>query len=72
VFGVFKSAELADKFIADNGSSFSLDIIKAQTNNWVLLETNETSVDKTEFIGADNDMINNMVAQSVKDADISK
>lgn len=47
-----------------------MDMYKACTNKWILLNTTEECIDKIKFYNKDNEILENMISQMKKDAEI--
>jgi hypothetical protein len=72
IYDVFDNNAQADAFRDKYGPGISLDIYKAETNKWVLIETNEECLDKVKFYDKENEILENMINQTKKDAEICR
>ena len=72
IYDVFDNEAQADAFRDKYGPGISVDIYKAVTNKWVLLQTNEECLDRVKFYDKENEILENMINQTKKDAEICR
>ncbi len=61
IYDVFETEQKANEFKDKYGPGLAVDIHKATTNKWILMETNEECLDKIKFYDKDGELLENMI-----------